>query len=46
MLIMLLIQAILIFVKVMGYVSWSWWLVFTPVWFFVVAGIVAYFLSK
>lgn len=47
---MLLIQGILIFAKIMGYVSWSWWLVLTPVWLyvglFVVGGIVSYFLSK
>ena len=47
---MLLIQGILIFAKIMVYISWSWWLVLTPVWLyvglFVVGGIVSYFLSK
>ena len=43
---MLLIQGILIIAKIMGYISWSWWLVLTPVWLFVVGGIASYFLSK
>ena len=43
---MLLIQGILIFAKIMGYISWSWWLVLTPVWLFIVGGIDSYFLSK
>lgn len=43
---MLVIQGLLIIAKVMGYISWSWWVVFTPVWLFVVGGIVSYFLSK
>lgn len=43
---MLVIQGLLIIAKVMGYISWSWWLVLTPVWLFVVGGIVSYFLSK
>lgn len=47
---MLLIQGLLIIAKIMGYISWSWWLVLTPVWLFiglyVVGGIASYFLSK
>lgn len=43
---MLVIQGILIFAKIMGYISWPWWVVLAPVWYLVGGTIVAYFLSK
>lgn len=30
-------QALFIALKLLGVVAWSWWLVFTPVWFWLIA---------